>query len=452
MKNLKIKILLVLIVSFSIFQLLLSDSASKYPGEYPAPYPDRIVATWNDYPSTTLAVTWRTDTTIKRGIGIIAAAKAEPKFHSKADTFSSKIEKLNSSKVDHEFVKANYHTAVFNDLKPSTLYAYKVGTENNWSEWFHVKTASLDPEPFHFIYLGDAQNDILSHWSRVIRAAYAEQPNASFLIHAGDLINYAHSNVEWGEWNLGGAFIQSMIPSIAVPGNHEYWRYTDKSDAQRHLSIHWRNQFEFPLNGPEGLEETAYYIDYQGMRIIALNSNRKIREQSRWLEKILKDNPNRWTVATHHHPIYSSGQGRNNKELRAAWQPIYSKYGVDLVMQGHDHTYARGRSRNVAKGVNVRDSESGTVYVNSVSGAKMYNMRKNGWKPLGGKLERSAENSQLYQIISVSRDTLKFRSYTATGELYDSFDIVQQENQKANKIIENPVEVGERTFKNTIKY
>ena len=43
-----------------------------------------------------------------------------------------------------------------------------------------------------------------------------------------------------------------------------------------------------------------------------------------------------------HYPIYSSKQGRDNVGLRNALQPLFEKYKVDLVLQGHDHTYGRG--------------------------------------------------------------------------------------------------------------
>ena len=54
---------------------------------------------------------------------------------------------------------------------------------------------------------GDAQNDILDHWSRVIRWHIKQLPNASFAIHAGDLVNNAHRDHEWAQWFKAGGFI-----------------------------------------------------------------------------------------------------------------------------------------------------------------------------------------------------------------------------------------------------
>ena len=49
--------------------------------------------------------------------------------------------------------------------------------------------AAAGPAPLEFIYVGDAQNDIFSMWSHLIRAGYSEAPRARFILHAGDLAN-----------------------------------------------------------------------------------------------------------------------------------------------------------------------------------------------------------------------------------------------------------------------
>ena len=79
-----------------------------------------------------------------------------------------------------------------------------------------------------------------------------------------------------------------------------------EKNNKRRFSNFWRPQFMLPEHGAEGLEEIVYYIDYQGVRIIVLNSNERLLEQARWLEKAIHDNPNNWTVVTFHHPVFSS--------------------------------------------------------------------------------------------------------------------------------------------------
>ena len=425
----------------------------------PEKHPDHIVLNYGENAATTASVTWRTDPSIEVGYAEIAVATPAPKFWRNAITIKAKTEVLDASDVKDAQVISHYHSVTFTDLQPATLYAYRVGDGEIWSEWIQFRTASADEAPFSFLYVGDAQNYILELWSRLIREGYRKGPDASFIIHAGDMINHAHSERQWHEWFTAGGFIHRMLPSIGVPGNHEYGALTEDS-RERQLSVQWNPQFTLPENGVEGLEETNYYVDHQGMRIIALNSLRKQEEQAVWLEKVLANNPNKWTVVTYHHPLFSASAGRNNKELRALWKPLFDKYKVDLALQGHDHAYARGRvepylaagEENVLDGLNRRDY-TGTVYVVSVSGGKMYPLRPNAWDGWEAERDRGAENTQLVQLIEVDGDQLSYQSFTATGELYDAFDLIKQPDGKPNKFIEKRgYAIDARRHSNTIPY
>lgn len=401
----------------------------------PQEIPDRIVLNWSGDPATSVSVTWRTDTSITAAEGQIAEADASPNFVTWA-----RGEKARTEKWKHNGKAAHFHSVTFSDLKPDTLYAYRVGSGEIWSSWYQFRTASAEPDDFTFIYFGDAQNNLLALWSRAIRTAVLDAPHADFIIHAGDLIDHANNDSEWQEWFEAGSWIHAKIPSIPTPGNHEYEKMSDGD--QRSLSTLWRPQFTLPEHGPEGLTETTYFIDYQGARIISLNSCERQQEQVAWLERTLQDNPNKWTIVTFHHPIYSASEGRDNADQREAWKPLFDKYAVDLVLQGHDHTYARGN--NLGSGVTVRDATKGTVYVVSVSGPKQYDLRPDRW------MTRGAENSQLYQVITVSGDTLNYRAMTAVGELYDAFDLVKQKG-KPNKLIDRAPPSSERRWTNTLK-
>lgn len=416
-----------------------ADEAETYR---PTLLPDRIVLTWTEDPATTQAVTWRTSTEIKKGLAEIAIALPGPNF-----IFNAKSVDAETQVLESNLSTAHFHTAEFKNLKPSTRYAYRVGDGVNWSEWFHFKTASDKPEPFSFVYFGDAQNDVRSMWSRVIREAYGDAPNLSFFLHAGDLINRAESDGEWGQWFAAGKWLNAMVPSIAVPGNHEQARLDDNT---RRLSHHWRPTFAFPEHGPEGLEESCYTIVYQNVRFVCLNSNTMHEAQAKWLDQLLSKNKCPWVICTFHHPIYSTGKDRDNPELRGLWKPIFDRYQVDLVLQGHDHTYGRtgletplvdssGQplEENAASGLNKRDSQTGTVYVVSVSGPKMYSMQRHPF------MVRQAEYTQLYQIIHIDGEQLRFESRTAVGDLYDAFTLIRQENG-INKLVNQIPDTPER--------
>ncbi len=418
----------------------------------PTILPDRIVLNVTEDLSTSANVTWRTSMEAEKGILEIATATPNPSFIKRALQIEATTKTLDLRDVQAAGTRAKYHSVTIDKLKPGRTYAYRVGDGTLWSEWFQFTAAKEDPEEgFSFLYVGDAQNYVLELWSRVIREGYRKAPNASFFIHAGDLVNHAHRESEWHEWFMAGGFIHSMIPSMPTPGNHEYRARDEEEEKEedRILSLQWESQFTLPENGPSGLEETAYYIDYQDTRIISLNSNRNLRAQAKWVDRLLEETNKKWVILTYHHPMYSAAINRDNDRLRKTWKPIFDKHKVDLVLQGHDHSYARGRTApegNELDGMNTRN-ETGTVYVVSISGGKMYDIGGD-WRQLGAIKDRSGEKTQLFQIISVKGDKLSFESYTPTGELYDAFDLIKSPDGP-NKFIERKDEaIPERVPKN----
>ena len=400
----------------------------------PRPLPDRVVLTWRNDPSVSQAVTWRTDASVTRAVAEIAVANESGR------SLQGRPAVATTTPFTSDLGPAHYHSAEFTGLTPDTLYAYRVGDGVNWSEWFHFRTAAEGERPFTFVYFGDAQNDLRTHWSRVFREAFREAPRAAFTLHAGDLINRANRDAEWGEWFGAPAWVNATIPVVPTPGNHEYAHVDEKDEkSPRQLSRHWAPQFALPENGPAALPETSYYIDYQGTRIISLNSNERQGEQAPWLREVLSKNPNRWTVLTFHHPIFSPARERDNPKLRDAWKPIIDEFKVDLVLTGHDHTYARsgdtsGRARvgtkNIPKGYHqVYDPAIGTVYVVSVSGPKMYDLTSDDWAV------RTGEDTQLFQVITIDGDELRYEARTATNRLYDAFTL-RKRRGRANELLE----------------
>ncbi|PTM59885.1 purple acid phosphatase family protein [Desmospora activa] len=422
-------LLALFVVVPSINIALANQTAIKYPDaeKYkPTPVPDRIVLTWKGEPTTTQAVSWRTDTSVLTPQAQIAVAEDGPNFKQNATTVTA--ESSTDVKGNQNYT-AKFHTVQFKDLTPNTKYLYRVGDGVNWSEWFQFTTASTKNEPFAFLYVGDAQNDILEHWSRVIRKAYSDLPDARFIIHAGDLINHGDADEQWGEWFEAGGWLNGMVPSIPTPGNHEYAKIVPNTPSS--LSPYWRPQFALPENGPAGHEETVYYTDYQGMRIISLDTNKKgaeLDKQAAWLEEALKNNPNKWTVITFHHPIFANSPGRDNVEIREKLLPIVQKYNVDLVLQGHDHSYARGHVSNLPTGVTAKDPKSNTVFVVSVSGPKMYDLTHKNWEENGAEVRKSVKNTQLYQLIRVDGNVIRYEARTATGSLFDGFELKKSAN------------------------
>ena len=161
------------------------------------PVPDRIILTWSGNPATTAAVTWRTDASVTNAVAQIANAADGPDFPKSARSYPA----ITETGAD------NYHSLPFTGLQPDTQYLYRVGDGANWSEWNQFRTAPRGPAPLEFIYVGDAQNDIFSMWSHLIRAGYSEAPRARFILHAGDLANRGVVDSEWGEWHAAAGWI-----------------------------------------------------------------------------------------------------------------------------------------------------------------------------------------------------------------------------------------------------
>ncbi|WP_017570374.1 purple acid phosphatase family protein [Nocardiopsis halotolerans] len=323
-------------------------------------------------------------------------------------------------------------------LEPDTAYRYRIGRisggggdggGNAVSDWRTLTTAAEGAEPFTFLHFGDVQDDIAEEAAPVIRAGLEAAPGAELAVHSGDLVDSADSDAQWDAWFEAFGPATGSMNHVTSPGNHEY--------ADGSLSDHWVPRFPGAGNGPdrgEDLPETVYHTDYQGVRFVVLNSNHReaaprsperwLETQRRWLERTLADNPHPWTVVTFHHPLFSADPDRDNELLRETWLPVLEEYGVDLVLQGHDHSYSRGTLAG--------DQGSGTVpvYVVAVTGPKMYDAGKEGWTEHGAEVRVQLTDTQTFQTVSVDGDTLEYRARTADGETVDSFTIVREGDGK----------------------
>jgi acid phosphatase type 7 len=391
--------------------VLAVNSFAESPEE--GSYPSRIMLNLTARPAHSIAVTWRTLLANSVNEVEFAAATINSTFADSTSKVAARTETLQLEKAP----VAYYHSAIIEGLKPATAYVYRVGHDSIWSEWNQFTTADDMPSPFTFVFFGDPQDDIREFVSRPFREAFRSVPGARFWLFTGDLTTNPDDRL-WDEWYQAAGFINALIPSIMVPGNHDHEsiKVNGKKERTNKLPL-WRTLFTLPENGVSGLEETSYFVDYQGVRIVMLNSNQRLTEQATWLDSLLAHNTQRWTVLAFHHPLYSTGRSRDGRETRDALLSIIDKYRVDLVLQGHDHTY--GRSHKLVAGSVVPDSAKGTVYVVSSSGPKNY-VLQTLYKDLMAKL---GENIQLYQVISVSGDTLQLTATTAAGTVYDSFKL-----------------------------
>lgn len=388
--------------------------------------PDRIILTPVADPAHGMAVAYRTDAAQVASEAQIAVAVDGPTLEEKAILRTGPAGMPQDSANGPAF----YHQIRFDGLTPDTVYAYRLRGSAGWSEWLQFRTASVEAKPFRFLYLGDIQNGILTYASRVIRQAFHANGGIELVAHAGDLAaqrdDLDHDD-EWGEWNQAGGYNWSLVPQMPATGNHEYVDVMQPDGKEsRQIGPYFPLQFALPDNGAPGLR-TTYYVDYQGVRFIILDGTSAIdlgtmAAQTKWLDATLASSKAKWNVVLFHQPVFTCARPGDTAEIKAAWQPVFDRRKVDLVLQGHDHCYSRLTSeagREASATARKNGAIQGPVYLVSVTGSKMYGLNDRART----QPDRTAEATELYQVVDVDGDRLKFRTFTASGKLYDGFDL-----------------------------
>ena len=375
-----------------------------------SPLPDQIVLTWSDDPRTTQTVQWRTDTSVKEGVVMYQTeALADgflphpPLFARARTSVLVTPELLNDPRVHR-------HTAVLRGLAPATTYVYTAGdgTPEGTSARYEFTTAPAGEAAFRFIYMGDAQNG-LDRWGSLVQTACRREPDAAFVVMAGDNVNRGAERDDWDDLFFNGAPLFATVTLVPALGNHD----CQGGDPRLYLE-----QFDLPKDGcPELAPERTYGFQYAGAYIAVLDSNSDPEAQRAWLDVRLAQTPAKWKFVVFHHPIYSSSPGRDNKELRASWMPLFDAHHVDLVLQGHDHGYLR--TWPMKADTRVEEPDEGTTYVVSVSGAKFYDQAEHPYTA------RGFTRTSTYQVLDIRlvNDALLYRAYDEFGDVVDELRI-----------------------------
>lgn len=400
---------------FILVILFVLTTGSVFTQKYIKPAtPQRIVLNLTDSPSNSIAVTWRT-------MGEVNAPQirfAEMTDWREIDSTYSTIAAITVKVKLDSTTSAFHHSGVITNLKPNTSYSYKVGNGKDWSEWSQFTTAKSTNEPFEFIFFGDPQVDIKDYVSRIFRKSFTTSPNAKFWLFIGDLMDRPLDQY-WEELFYAGGFIFTQMPTVMVPGSHEYsYKLKDGTKVNEFTPL-WKAHFNLPENGIKSMAEKSYFFDYQGVRFFMLDAQSKLAEQSKWLDSLLSETKNVWKIVAFHEPVYSMGRGRDQKETYNAFKTILEKHNVDLVLTGHDHVYARSHKLKGDKV--VKPNTKGTVYVLSQCGGKTYTLNSK----YSELMAKTGTNIQLFQTISINNRRLTYKSHTITGKVFDSFDLTK---------------------------
>ena len=374
----------------------------------------RIILNCTENPETSMALTFRFYEEVDTGRVQYLENADDVNLHRRAKEIAILTEAVHTDLSESE---THYVCSLILDsLKENTSYAYRVGNGKDWSPWYTFRTAAFGFVPFTMVYLGDPQWGFVTYLPRLYTEAMRAAPDAAFWFSAGDLVDYPYENWQWDAFFKGAQSAFTQYPQLMAVGNHGYlWAYRDH---RRELPPTWRTNVNQPVNGPEGLEETCFYVDYQGVRMIVLNGNERLEEQSKWLKQVLRKNNNRWTIVGIHQGFYPSRSERDNPQYRDLFVPLMEKYGVSMVLQGHDHAYSR--TWPLRRGKIVDDPSKGITYVISVAGSKQYDINSK-FMDLYAVVE--GERKQYFQTLSFHEDSLVYKSYTATGHCHDKLVI-----------------------------
>ncbi len=321
------------------------------------------------------------------------------------------------------------YSATLVGLTPGTAYEYRIVTSRGSSRWRTFTTANPAAPELTIIGLGDTQVDNRGVPRTALRRALADAPGAQLVLQAGDVVDRPYKGSQWADLFAAMGSAASTRNWVVSIGNHEQCVLVLK--CRSNAAEAFRSYFDWPDNGFPAQGETWFHVDYQGVRIVVLDSfGGRMAEQAAFLDKALAENPNRWSIVLMHAPPFATRPGRPNTEVRDLWLPIIEQRDVDLVLSGHDHSYARG-SR----------TPNGPVFAVSVSGPKYYEVTDVDWVLNRARRTVWAAATSTYQVITISGDTLAYRAVVShrgkgstspfgPGGVLDQFTIVKSGTDK----------------------
>jgi predicted MPP superfamily phosphohydrolase len=141
-----------------------------------------------------------------------------------------------------------------------------------------------------------------------------------------------------------------------------------------------------------------------GVRFFALDSNYLDPTQLQWLEKELAASGSDWKIAFFHHPPYASGMHGSDEILKNKLEPLFMKYGVNVVFTGHEHFYERIKP------------QKGIQYFVEGSSAKLRagDINQTGLTAFG------YDRGYTFMLVEIVGDELYFQTITAQGQTIDS--------------------------------
>lgn len=318
-------------------------------------------------------------------------------------------------------VKGFYcYTAQLTDLEPGRDYAYQIrGLGSQDASPVFTYGTSDTANGFTFLFVGDPQigaDDVgrdSARWEETLEKGLTLSPDAAFLISAGDQVE--STDEEESKKQYFGFRSPSALKELPVAvnrGNH---------DAKNEL---YDRQFY------RGEEEMEYCFLYGDVLFIALDSMAEsLEQQAEFLRKTVNKYPAEWIVVTMHYSLFSEGYHADDSGVlraRRYYAPIFSELGVDLVLSGHDHVYARSFYMDGLEPTEKAEGEKQpgeVLYLTggSSTGSKFYERTEPEAVFAAFSME---EETPVITEIKVNGKVMEIRTFeVSTGEEIDSFEL-----------------------------
>ena len=372
------------------------------PPYRPLPAPGRLMLTFGDGTEWSRNVSWQCGDSV------------QPSFVELCEQTGSLWSEPVVVKADGEvFVsrsgRAAYYVARLRRLRPATRYRYRVCTGSQYTSWYAFETVARPCHHTAFVYVGDVQDTIGGETNRLLRDVFRRHADAQFLVCGGDLTERPSDNY-WAESFRTLDGIRQSVPVLCATGNHDYLK-TLPLRLERRFSL----VFSYFLDSMA--DENQVYVQSAGNAdLFLLDSNREFNylwAQRQWLAGQLRQSQARWKILVVHHPLFSIKGSTQNIVQRWMFNDLAEEFGVDLVLQGHEHAYARMTRHADGRPVTP-------VYTVSHCSPKNYRIQ------FDDRFDKFGISNRFYQTVRISGDTLQLAAYEVNGgTLYDSLAIIK---------------------------
>lgn len=374
------------------------------------PAVSKVTVTFNGDPVTSKGFTWYTPlSSTNSDLQVVESAAGTPDF-TEAITFSGR------SAVSTNSNEERVHKAEATGLKAATSYSFRAG-DKSLGIWSAAGTFRTAPESgaFTFIDLADTQaksedEAILS--SQTLAKALTTVPDAHFVVHNGDIVDTGTNETQW-DWLLGHSQ-NSLLNTTIVPsaGNHE-----DEANA-------FYEHFDVQEAAGSATETGAYYsYDYSNAHFVVLNSNEDSVEyanfsidQVEWLKADVQSARQagaQWIIVNIHKGPYTTSNHATDKDImgdngvRAQIAPLMAELGIDFVLQGHDHIYARTKpiqaDGTAAAAEKITESLNGTTVEYTVNpDGSIYLIPATAGAKVYYKNQKAALGASYYSLFEVA--------------------------------------------------